>query len=63
MDVFEPDSLSVVAAITSKGKSRAEVSSGDSDLVVWRSKSTALSALSLLNDVGLLGGESGIENG
>ena len=53
----------VISAISSRGNSRTEASSGDSDFVLRRSRSSALRELSFLNDVALLGGESGIENG
>ncbi len=63
VDIFETDSPSVIAAISSNGNSKIELSSGDSDFVLRRSISSVLKELSLWNDAALLGGESGIEKG
>lgn len=52
----------MTAIISSRGKSRTEISSGDSDFVIRRSKPSAPKDLLWLNEVALLGGESGIAN-
>ena len=49
--------------MSSRGNSKTEVNSGDSDFVLRSSKSSAIYELWLLNEAALPGGESGIENG